>query len=284
MAVIWDIDIPNSSRRVNGIIPTLSLPSSSSNESMSSDSEDEDKINDQLNNIAKIIALTRNNVDALNDRFAGESNPPLMYLQEYRDLTDKLHDLKLKEQTLSENLIKVREKKYGYGEAEVDSDSPTTSDQSGKRDEKLSDIRKNEFLRAYLPNKQRTTVQIKAGVTLRKALERPMQLRNITWQMCSAIAADGEYRGRAIKWDTQTIDLKCTEISVKILDRFPVATSISHNFVRKTFFSLAFCECCRRLLFQGFYCRTCGYRFHQRCFSGVPALCHQVNYNLKIYF
>ena len=34
-------------------------------------------------------------------------------------------------------------------------------------------------------------------------------------------------------------------------DNFPVTTRISHNFVRKTFFSLAFCECCRRLLFQG---------------------------------
>lgn len=39
------------------------------------------------------------------------------------------------------------------------------------------------------------------------------------------------------------------EIKVEMSDSFPVTTSISHNFVRKTFFSLAFCECCRRLLF-----------------------------------
>ena len=39
------------------------------------------------------------------------------------------------------------------------------------------------------------------------------------------------------------------EIKVEVSEKFPVTTSISHNFVRKTFFSLAFCECCRRLLF-----------------------------------
>ena len=39
------------------------------------------------------------------------------------------------------------------------------------------------------------------------------------------------------------------EIKVEVSEKFPITTSISHNFVRKTFFSLAFCECCRRLLF-----------------------------------
>ena len=44
--------------------------------------------------------------------------------------------------------------------------------------------------------------------------------------------------------------LEADEIKVEILTLFPVTTSITHNFVRKTFFSLAFCEACRRLLFQ----------------------------------
>lgn len=79
-----------------------------------------------------------------------------------------------------------------------------------------------------------------------------------------------------IGWDTDISLLECDEISVEILDKFPIATSISHTYVRKTFFTLAFCEYCRKLLFQGFYCRICNYRFHQRCAGGVPALCHQV--------
>lgn len=43
--------------------------------------------------------------------------------------------------------------------------------------------------------------------------------------------------------------------------------------MRRTFFTLAFCECCHRLLFHGFRCQTCGFRFHQRCLSQVPATC-----------
>lgn len=47
--------------------------------------------------------------------------------------------------------------------------------------------------------------------------------------------------------------------------------------VRKTFFTLAFCDFCRKLLFQGFRCQTCGYKFHQRCSTEVPLMC--VNYD-----
>ena len=63
------------------------------------------------------------------------------------------------------------------------------------------------------------------------------------------------------------------EIKVETLNRFPVQQTISHNYVRKTFFTLAFCECCQRLLFHGFRCLTCGIRFHQRCADNVPPLC-----------
>lgn len=52
---------------------------------------------------------------------------------------------------------------------------------------------------------------------------------------------------------------------------------LSVQFIRKTFFSLAFCECCRRLLFTGLYCNQCNFRFHQRCGDKVPPLCHQIN-------
>ena len=38
------------------------------------------------------------------------------------------------------------------------------------------------------------------------------------------------------------------EIKVEVSDYCPV--KLSHNFVRKTFFALAFCECCRKILFQ----------------------------------
>lgn len=79
-----------------------------------------------------------------------------------------------------------------------------------------------------------------------------------------------------IPWETDIATLHCDEISVKMLDIVGFPTYISHQFIRKTFFSLAFCECCRRLLFTGFYCNQCNYRFHQRCADKVPPLCSKL--------
>jgi pole hole protein len=53
--------------------------------------------------------------------------------------------------------------------------------------------------------------------------------------------------------------------------------------VRKTFFTLAFCECCHRLLFHGFRCQTCGIRFHQRCANAVPSLCQPLRVESNYY-
>lgn len=36
----------------------------------------------------------------------------------------------------------------------------------------------------------------------------------------------------------------------------PLSASISHDFVRKTFFTLAFCQACHRILFHGFRCQV----------------------------
>ena len=116
-----------------------------------------------------------------------------------------------------------------------------------------------------------------------------------SYDLRSIYSATG-YLQSKVQWDADIASLEGEEIRVKLKENFLVTTSISHNFVsslaicyalpnililtellnqvRKTFFSLAYCESCRRLLFQGFYCRTCGYKFHQRCTAGVPPLCN----------
>lgn len=61
---------------------------------------------DELVNIKNVIILLRDNIDALNEKFADfpASELPAMYLEEYQELTTKLHELELKEQLLSEKL------------------------------------------------------------------------------------------------------------------------------------------------------------------------------------
>lgn len=91
--------------------------------------------------------------------------------------------------------------------------------------------------------------------------------------MCEVYQLDNDV---LISWDVDINTITCDEITVKILDVDGFPTYISHQFIRKTFFSLAFCECCRRLLFTGFYCNQCNYRFHQRCVDKVPPLCSKL--------
>lgn len=233
---------------------------------MSSDYEEIDSVQDELRNIQSVIHLTRENIDALNAKFAGFQHPPSMYLTEYQELTSKLHDFEVKEQQLIEEISNAHSSPQ---DTLIDSDHSVYIDQPYKP--VLTHLK--SVVRAHLPNQQRTSVQVRQGQSLREALSKAMKLRNLTPEMCVVY---NFMSGGQIPWDSDISTIDCEEIRVEILDKFPVTTSISHNFVRKTFFSLAFCECCRRLLFQGFYCRTCGYRFHQRCAAGVPALCQQV--------
>jgi B-Raf proto-oncogene serine/threonine-protein kinase len=174
-------------------------------------------------------------------------------VEEYKDLTGKLHQFKSVEQNLIEKIQSL--------EAELEIKLHP------KQQTKL-------FLRAHLPNQQRTSVQIIQGQRLRDALAKALSRRNMNFEMCEVYQTGSE--DIPIPWDTDISTLKCDEISVKILDIVGFPTYISHQFIRKTFFSLAFCECCRRLLFTGFYCNQCNYRFHQRCVDKVPPLCSKL--------
>ncbi|CAG9823320.1 unnamed protein product [Phaedon cochleariae] len=264
MAVLQDSAKQNPSGKiVNGSAVPVS-DALDKTDTMSTDSDDMD-IQQKLQNIENVISLTRANIDALNAKFADYQHPPAMYLKEYDDLTSKLHELEAEEMRLMEQLSNGRESPEDLSEQYY----PVLFEAKPQYDT----LTRPKFLRAHLPNQQRTSVQVREGMSLREALAKAMKLRNLVCEVCSVYLGDSTI---LVNWDVDISTLNCEEITVKIIDKFPIATSISHNFVRKTYFSLAFCECCRRLLFQGFYCRTCGYKFHQRCAAGVPSLCHQV--------
>lgn len=225
---------------------------------------DSSALSDELRNIGNVIRLTRESIEYLISKFAGDQHPDAMYVQEYQELTNKLHNLEQREYQLMEMI------------------SPPESEESNVA---LNSLRMaprsphNTIVRAHLPNQQCTVVKAYPGLTVREALAKPMTRRTLTTAMCDVYSVSPR---KKIAWD-QDICSVGDEIVVEIIDKFPITTSISHNFVRKTFFSLAFCERCRKLLFQGFYCRTCGYRFHQRCAGGVPALCQQVRMESTYY-
>lgn len=227
----------------------------------SSPSEDEDSLLAEIRNVRSVIQLTRENIDALNAKFADYPNPPQMYVNEYEELTGKLHELEMKEQELLDRRALREEELLKQDGAFEDRSDPAGEGPSAQS---------LPMIKAYLPNQQRTVVSIRPGLTLREALTKGLTRRNLSPEMCTVFTVADHVQ---LSWDTEISTIMGEEIRVDILEMFPVTSSISHNFQRKTFFSLAFCEYCRRLLFQGFCCRTCGYRFHQRCAAGVPAIC-----------
>lgn len=89
-------------KKNNGNIPALSL--NSDNMSTSTDSDDIADPTYEIRNIQSIINVTRENIDALNAKFAGIQHPPSLYLSEYQELTSKLHNLELRERTLRERM------------------------------------------------------------------------------------------------------------------------------------------------------------------------------------
>uniref|UniRef100_A0AAY4BCC4 non-specific serine/threonine protein kinase n=1 Tax=Denticeps clupeoides TaxID=299321 RepID=A0AAY4BCC4_9TELE len=114
------------------------------------------------------------------------------------------------------------------------------------------------IVRVFLPNKQRTVVP-RCGMTVRDSLKKALMMRGLIPECCAVYRIqDGEKK--PIGWDTDISWLTGEELHVEVLENVPLTT---HNFVRKTFFTLAFCDFCRKLLFQGFRCQTCGYKFHQ---------------------
>jgi pole hole protein len=63
----------------------------------------------ELENVQSVIQLTKENIDALNDRFSKFKPSPKIYLEEYQDLTSKLHQLKMMEQNLVEKIQSVQD-------------------------------------------------------------------------------------------------------------------------------------------------------------------------------
>uniref|UniRef100_G3RVK1 RAF proto-oncogene serine/threonine-protein kinase n=1 Tax=Gorilla gorilla gorilla TaxID=9595 RepID=G3RVK1_GORGO len=132
---------------------------------------------------------------------------------------------------------------FGFKDAVFDGSScisPTIVQQFGYQrrasdDGKLTDPSKtSNTIRVFLPNKQRTVKKAR------------------------------------LDWNTDAASLIGEELQVDFLDHVPLTT---HNFARKTFLKLAFCDICQKFLLNGFRCQTCGYKFHEHCSTKVPTMC-----------
>ncbi|KAG7236808.1 hypothetical protein INR49_000185 [Caranx melampygus] len=248
---------------------------------------------EEIWNIKQMIKLTQEHLEALLDKFGGEHNPPSIYLEAYEEYTSKLDALQQREQQLLEAMgngtdfscspspmpalleVKMGGCGVGGGAQAFPSAPNTLAVLQTPTDASRANPRSPQkpIVRVFLPNKQRTVVPARCGMTVRDSLKKALMMRGLIPECCAVYRIqDGEKK--PIGWDTDISWLTGEELHVEVLENVPLTT---HNFVRKTFFTLAFCDFCRKLLFQGFRCQTCGYKFHQRCSTEVPLMC--VNYD-----
>ncbi|KAM6325439.1 RAF proto-oncogene serine/threonine-protein kinase isoform 1-T1 [Podargus strigoides] len=156
--------------------------------------------------------------------------------------------------------------------------SPTIVQQFGYQrrasdDGKISDSSKtSNTIRVFLPNKQRTVVNVRNGMTLHDCLMKALKVRGLQPECCAVFRLLAEPKGKKVRldWNTDAASLIGEELQVDFLDHVPLTT---HNFARKTFLKLAFCDICQKFLLNGFRCQTCGYKFHEHCSTKVPTMC-----------
>uniref|UniRef100_A0A8C1KZ87 RAF proto-oncogene serine/threonine-protein kinase n=1 Tax=Cyprinus carpio TaxID=7962 RepID=A0A8C1KZ87_CYPCA len=138
-------------------------------------------------------------------------------------------------------------------------------------DGRIPDSKTSSTIRVYLPNKQRTVVNVRPGMTLRNCLIKALKVRGLQPECCAVFKLHREHSFKKLRmdWSTDSTSLVGEELLVEVLDHVPLTT---HNFVRKTFLKLAFCDICQKFLLHGFRCQTCGYKFHEHCSTKVPTM------------
>lgn len=198
---------------------------------MTFDFEEITSLRNELQNVKEVIRLTKCNISALNGMFTNLDHP--IYLAEYRELTLKLHELEAKEQELLDQVDHPKEHRTGKA---------ATNARGGSADKPSTPFVRT--IRAYLPNKQRTTIEVKHGETLHMALEKRLQHRKIPLSACVVYKTGTDHQ---IPWETQTSAIEYDEIQVKMC-WLPIQASFTHDFSKRTSFTT--CDHCRQLLFQ----------------------------------
>nr|XP_005006371.2 LOW QUALITY PROTEIN: serine/threonine-protein kinase B-raf [Cavia porcellus] len=205
-------------------------------------------IPEEVWNIKQMIKLTQEHIEALLDKFGGEHNPPSIYLEAYEEYTSKLDALQQREQQLLESLGNGTDFSVSSS-ASLDTVTSSSSSSLSVLPSSLSvfqnptDVSRSNpkspqkpIVRVFLPNKQRTVVPARCGVTVRDSLKKALMMRGLIPECCAVYRIqDGEKK--PIGWDTDISWLTGEELHVEVLENVPLTT---HNFVCIFIFFLLF--------------------------------------------
>jgi hypothetical protein len=115
----------------------------------------------------------------------------------------------------------------------------------------------SNFIRVHFPNKHTTALASRNDETLEVALESRASRHSVT--NLRSYTPVYMISRQPCPWDI-TLD-RVLETEIELEEK----TKLDHSFIRKTFFTLTYCDACHKLLIQGVRCLVCGYRIHTRC-------------------
>uniref|UniRef100_H0VXS1 non-specific serine/threonine protein kinase n=1 Tax=Cavia porcellus TaxID=10141 RepID=H0VXS1_CAVPO len=197
-------------------------------------------IPEEVWNIKQMIKLTQEHIEALLDKFGGEHNPPSIYLEAYEEYTSKLDALQQREQQLLESLGNGTDFSVSSS-ASLDTVTSSSSSSLSVLPSSLSvfqnptDVSRSNpkspqkpIVRVFLPNKQRTVVPARCGVTVRDSLKKALMMRGLIPECCAVYRIQDGYEKKPIGWDTDISWLTGEELHVEVLENVPLTT---HNFV-----------------------------------------------------
>ncbi|MFH4977752.1 hypothetical protein AB6A40_004461 [Gnathostoma spinigerum] len=137
----------------------------------------------------------------------------------------------------------------------------------------------NSLILLHLPFNQHSKLEVKPGVIVRDAIVKILEKRDIIPKMCNVcIGPDASSPRIDLFMDLETLYncLEKKELWVHNL-YLSILNSIQHNFVRRTFLTVAFCGVCNKQIWlQGYRCVLCQFKFHSKCASQVPVYCDRM--------
>ncbi|XP_037579135.2 serine/threonine-protein kinase B-raf-like [Dermacentor silvarum] len=157
-----------------------------------------------------MIRLTKENLEALNAKFSAYQHPPSMYILEYQDLTGRLNEFQMREQTLLDRICTMNgncSPDHGGDTDTEDAVAPVRPLPAQQATGDSKDVPKSPMksvVRAFLPNQQRTTVQVRPGQTVMEALSKAMKRRKLTTEMCVVFKCStrwGHHAAPFVSWN-----------------------------------------------------------------------------------
>lgn len=252
LAILSEPSVP-----LEPVVPSTSTSTASHSTSYQSLLLQKKSLKFEIDNIGKVMSCCATAVRRWLSVIDDKPFPEKEYLQEYMEGTDKLHELQCKEMELEDKQEKI-----------LELEKLKKLKKMSKETKKISTI-----LLVHLPNNQHTTIKITKGLTLRQAVAKPMQRRQLILEDCAAYV-----RHRItyfISWDTDISTLQCNEVFVETLEQIPVPVFFAHHFVGNTFL-LGYCYFCAKAILYGLYCKACNRKFHTKCVAYAPALCEHI--------